>query len=138
MKTEPHSYCCCSPASRNVSKLEVLSKWGTDRPNTSMERDTEATGWSVIAENDELATIIDTALSMDAGETIGRSELADRSGIALKTLHLMDDLEQVVELGVLEKQEAESEEATYTVNEDSAVLDKAREFGAAVEAAQNE
>ncbi|MFD1587460.1 hypothetical protein ACFR9U_10725 [Halorientalis brevis] len=104
-----------------------------------MQGDTTAeTGWAFVADNDEVATIINTALTMEEGETYSRSELAEMTGIALKTLHLMDDVEHVVELGILEKHQSEGEEVAYSVNEDSTVLEKAREFGDAVTAAQSD
>lgn len=97
---------------------------------------TPETGWAFIADNDEVATIISTALGMEADRTYSRSELAEKTGIALKTLHLMDDVEHVVELGVLDKHQSDGEEVAYSVNEDSTVLEKAREFGDAVTAAK--
>lgn len=96
------------------------------------------TGWEFVADNDEVAAIIDTALTMDTDEVYSRSELADMTGIPLKTLHLMDDVEQVVDLGVLDKHENEGEEVAYSVNEDCAVLTKAREFGDAVLSARSD
>ena len=99
---------------------------------------TTETGWAFIANTDEVATILSAVLTMDDGETFSRSELAEETDIALKTLHLMDDLDHVVDLGVLEKHDTDGEEVAYSVNSDSDVLQKAREFDAAVTAAQSD
>ncbi|MFB6084559.1 MAG: hypothetical protein ABEJ94_09975 [Halorientalis sp.] len=93
-------------------------------------------GWGFVADHDSMATIIDTVLDLDPGATYTRSELADETGIALKTLHLMDDVDGVVDLGLLDEHDPEGEEVYYTVNEDSDVLAAAREFDRAVEDAR--
>ncbi|WP_299262235.1 hypothetical protein [Halorientalis sp.] len=99
-----------------------------------MQRDSRAdSGWEFVAEHDSVATIIDTLLDLDTDETYTRSELADETGIALKTLHLMDDVDGVVELGMLDKHHPEDEEIYYTLNADSSVLEAAREFERAAE-----
>lgn len=104
-----------------------------------MEGDTTtAMGWAFIADTDEIPTIISTALRMDANERYTRSELAEETGIPLKTLHLMDDVEHVIDLGVLEKHDTDGEEVSYSVNSDSEVLQTAREFGDAVATAQSD
>jgi hypothetical protein len=98
-----------------------------------MQSDSTAeTGWQFVAEGDEVASIIDTVLRLDPDRTYSRSELADETGIALKTLHLMDDIDGVVELGILEKHDAEGEEVSYSINPDSEVYEAARNFSDAV------
>jgi hypothetical protein len=99
---------------------------------------TAETGWSFVADTDELATIISTVLTLDEDEIVSRSELASNADIALKTLHLSDDIEHLVELGVLEKHDAEGEEVSFSVNPDSDVLRTARQFGEAVATARSE
>lgn len=102
-----------------------------------MDGDTRLhTGWHVVAETEEMPTIIDTLLGLDDDRTYTRSELAEASGISLKTLHLMDDVSVAVELGMLDRHETDGEEVTYSVNADSEVLSKARAFGEAVTAAR--
>jgi hypothetical protein len=104
-----------------------------------MDGDTRLdTGWHVIAETEEMPTIIDTLLALDADRTYTRSELAEESGIPLKTLHLMDDVSVAVDLGMLDRHETEGEEVAYSVNADSTVLRRAREFGEAVSDARAE
>ena len=99
-----------------------------------MQSETQATsGWGFVADHDSMATIIDTVLDLDPEATYTRSELADETGIALKTLHLMDDVDGVVDLGMLDEHDPEGEEVYYTVDEDSDVLAAAREFDRAVE-----
>jgi hypothetical protein len=104
-----------------------------------MEGDTRLhSGWHVVAEAEELPTIIDTVLSLDTDRTYTRSELAEASGIPLKTLHLKDDVAYAVELGMLAKHDDDGEEVAYSVNPDSDVLDAARAFGEAVSAARSD
>jgi hypothetical protein len=104
-----------------------------------MDGDTRLhSGWHVIAETEEMPTIIDTILELDDDRTYTRSELADASDIPLKTLHLMDDVSVAVELGMLEKHDPEGEEVSYSVDPDSDVLAKARAFGEAVSAARSD
>jgi predicted transcriptional regulator len=99
---------------------------------------TSETGWTFIAESDEVGTIIDTILQLDPDETYSRSELAEKTDIPLKTLHLMDDVKEVVDIGLLEKHDAEGEERHYSINEDSEVFEMARKFGRSVTAARDE
>ena len=96
------------------------------------------TGWHVVAEAEEMPTIIDTILTLDADRTYTRSELAEASGIPLKTLHLMDDVAYAVELGMLEKHDDDGEEVAYSVDPDSEVLTAARAVGEAVSAARSD
>jgi len=100
-----------------------------------MQSDTDVhpeTGWSFVAEGESVATIIDALLRLDPQETYTRPELAAETGLPLKTLHLLDDVEGVVELGMLEKHDPDGAEVRYSINADSDVLAKAREFDEAV------
>lgn len=98
-----------------------------------MQEDTDyETGWGFVAQGDSIATMIDTLLRLDPADSFSRSELAEETGIPLKTLHLMDDVERAVEIGLLEKHQQDGEEVHYTVNEDSDVLAAAEGFGDAV------
>jgi len=98
-----------------------------------MQEDTRSdTGWQVVAEAEEMATIIDTVLTLDPDRAYTRSELAAESGIPLKTLHLMDDVERAVEIGLLDERDPDGAERSYTVDEESEVFRTARAFGAAV------
>lgn len=96
---------------------------------------TPETGWSFVAEGDAVATVIDGLLRLDPEESYSRSELAAETDVSLKTLHLMDAVEDVVALGLLEKHDRDGAEVRYAVNEDSDVLAAAREFDEAVAAA---
>jgi hypothetical protein len=98
-----------------------------------MQGDARAeTGWQFVAEGEEVASIIDTLLGLDPERTYSRSELAEETDIPLKTLHLMDDVDNVVALGMLEKHDAEGEEVSYSINPDSPVYEAARAFSDAV------
>jgi len=102
-------------------------------PVMSMDSDVASeTGWHVVAEGEEVATIIDAVLRLDPGREYSRSELAEETDIPLKTLHLLDDVESVVDLGMLEKHDPEGGEVRFTVDTDSDVYAAAQAFGAAV------
>lgn len=96
------------------------------------------TGWTVVADSETVPRLIDGLLELDPAATYTRSELAEATGVSLKTLHLTDDLATAVELGVLEKHETAEGQVAYSINEDSTVLDRAREFSEAVVAAQSD
>ncbi|MFB6163525.1 MAG: hypothetical protein ABEJ31_00020 [Haloarculaceae archaeon] len=98
-----------------------------------MQRDrTRRTGWALLADGDSLPAIIDALLRLEADATLTRSELAAETDVSLKTLHVMDDLDLAVDLGLLDRRDPDGGEVRYTVNGDSEVLALARELGAAV------
>lgn len=102
-----------------------------------MQRDATAeAGWSLIADGDSLTTLIGGLLELDPDGAYSRSDLAEETGVPLKTLHLGDDVERIVELGILERHDGE--EVRYTVNGNSDLLRQARAFGEAVAEAQAE
>lgn len=98
-----------------------------------MERDATAeAGWSLIADGDSITTLIGGLLELDPDGAYSRSDLAEATGVPLKTLHLGDDVERIVDLGLLERHDPEGEEVFYTVDETSDILRQARAFGEAV------
>ena len=90
------------------------------------------TGWGHVAEHDEAPAVIDAILLLEPGTAYTKTELSDAAGVPLKTLYLDGTLEHLVTMGFLEKHEAEGEETTYSVDQDSRVYETARGFDAAV------
>jgi hypothetical protein len=102
-----------------------------------LEESPASTGWAALAEYDEVTTLIDTLLGLDPDETYTRAELADESGITLKTLHLRDVVAFAVDIDLLEPVDANGEAVRYSVNTDSEVFELAGAFGEAVSESRN-
>ena len=90
------------------------------------------TGWELVAQRDEAASLIHAIVSLEPDTEYTRSDIADAADIPLKTLYLADALEDLVDVGALDHTEAEDTEATFVINEDSPVIEAAREFDDAV------
>lgn len=90
------------------------------------------TGWELVAQRDEAASLIRAVVSLDPGTEYTRSDIADAADIPLKTLYLADALEDLVDVGALNHAEEDDAEATFVLNEDSTVVQAAREFDDAV------
>ena len=99
-----------------------------------MRQDLPDSGWSLVAERDEAAKLIEALVDLDGNREYTRSELADAANIALKTLYLDDTIGDLVDAGMLERvdDEAEDTEARFVLNEDSDALDAARQFDRAL------
>jgi hypothetical protein len=93
--------------------------------------DTDA-GWAHVARHDESAAVIDAALRLDPDEEYTKTELSDAAGVPLKTLYLDGTLDDVVDIGLLEKHDPDGEEATFAVDTDSDVYEAASAFDDAV------
>jgi hypothetical protein len=91
------------------------------------------TGWELVAQRDEAASLIGAVVELDPGTEYTRSDIADAADIPLKTLYLADALEDLVDVGALDRTEREDSENIFVVNEDSRVVQAAREFDEAVE-----
>ncbi|MEF8784937.1 MAG: hypothetical protein V5A45_03315 [Haloarculaceae archaeon] len=89
-------------------------------------------GWELVAQRDEAASLIGAVVTLDAETEYTRSDIADAADIPLKTLYLADALEDLVDVGALDHTESEDSEATFVLNEDSAVVQAARAFDNAV------
>ncbi|WP_324756859.1 hypothetical protein [Haloarcula montana] len=98
---------------------------GTQRPDTD-------SGWAHVARHDESAAVIDAALRLDPEEAYTKTELSDAAGVPLKTLYLDGTLEDIVDIGLLTKDDPEGEEATFAVDIDSEVYQAASAFDDAV------
>ncbi|MHB9286690.1 hypothetical protein ACKVMT_06575 [Halobacteriales archaeon Cl-PHB] len=96
------------------------------------------TGWSLVAEHDEAAALLATLVDLDTDETYTKSELAEASGVALKTLYLVDTLDAFVDVGLLEQagEDSYDDESSFRLVADSEVLEAARAFDGAVAAQQ--
>jgi hypothetical protein len=90
------------------------------------------TGWELVAQRDEAASLINALVTLDPDTEYTRSDIADAADIPMKTLYLADALEDLVDVGALEHTEAEDAEATFVIDEDSAVVRAARQFDDAV------
>ena len=90
------------------------------------------TGWELVAQRDEAASLINAVVSLESDTEYTRSDIADAADIPLKTLYLADALEDLVDVGALEHTEEDDAEATFVLNEDSDVVAAAREFDDAV------
>ncbi|MFB6141376.1 MAG: hypothetical protein ABEJ26_13195 [Halosimplex sp.] len=104
-----------------------------------MQRNDEAeTGWTFVAEHDAAARLFDAALDLDADETYTRDQLAEASGVALKTLYLNDLVGEFVEIGVFAAVDAteDGEQDRYRLDEDSDLLAAARAFDETFDAAE--
>ncbi len=93
-------------------------------------------GWSLVADRDEAAALLATLVDLDPDETYTKSELAEASGVALKTLYLVDTLEAFVDVGLLEQvgEDSYDDESSFRLAADSEVLAAARRFDEAVAA----
>lgn len=88
-------------------------------------------GWQIVAGEDEAATIIANILELDAEGEYTRSELASAADIPLKTLYLLDTLDQLVSAGMLERVDgidAESE-PRFVIDTGSDLYEAADRFG---------
>ena len=90
------------------------------------------TGWELVAQRDEAASLINALVTLDPDTEYTRSDIADAADIPMKTLYLADALEDLVDVGALEHTEEEDAEATFVIDEDSAVVRAARQFDDAV------
>jgi hypothetical protein len=89
-----------------------------------------ASGWQIVAAEDEAATIIASILELDTEGEYTRSELASAADIPLKTLYLLDTLDQLKSAGMLERVDdidAESEPC-FVIDTDSALYEAAEQF----------
>lgn len=100
-----------------------------------MHGDTDS-GWQFVAECDGAARLFDALLDLDPGETYSKTDLAEVTGVPLKTLYLEGLLDECVDLGVLERADGteEGSEPRYAIDEDSDVLTAAAAFDDAFEA----
>jgi len=91
---------------------------------------TGPSGWSIVAAEDEAASIFAGVLSLDADRKYTRSELAEAADIPLKTLYLLETLDQLEQAGMLDRvddPEAESE-PRFAVDTESDLYRVAEEF----------
>ena len=96
------------------------------------------TGWGHVATHDDAPAVIDTLLRLDPEATYTKTELSDEAGVALKSLYLDGTLDHLVEMGFLEKEADEGEEALFSVDTETAVFEAAVAFDDAVAARLDE
>lgn len=87
-------------------------------------------GWALVADIDEAATVISGLLKIDPDREYTRSELAEAIDIPLKTLYLIEILDDLESAGMLDRLDDPSDdsEALFVVNEDSQVYQIAEQF----------
>lgn len=68
-----------------------------------MTAEMNASGWSIVAAEDEAAAIIDGVLGLDTDREYTRSELAAAADVPLKTLYLLDTIDRLAAAGMLER-----------------------------------
>lgn len=88
-------------------------------------------GWQIVAAEDEAAGIIANVLALDPDEEYTRSELASAADVPLKTLYLLDTLDQLETAGMLQRVDqvdAESEPC-FVIDTESELYRAAVEFG---------
>jgi hypothetical protein len=88
-------------------------------------------GWAFVAASDGAADLLGTLTELNAERAYTRSDLSERSGVALKTLYLDGLLDEFVDLGLLVRADDEADdesEPQYRVAADSDLLDAARAF----------
>lgn len=88
---------------------------------------TASDGWAIVADNEGAAALIGAIIQLDASDSYTRSELADAADVPLKELYLSETLADLAEIGLLEPV-PEAEEATYVIDDTSAVYEQAAAF----------
>ena len=98
-----------------------------------MEGTNTTDGWSLLAEVDGAAALIDAALSMDPDEQYTTAELADAAGLSMKELYLSDAPALLTDSGLLEADETD-DGTVYGVDADSDAYEAAVAFAATLSA----
>lgn len=95
-----------------------------------MPPDGPDSGWDLVTRQDDAAAIIGTVVNLDPEKVYARSELAEAADVPLKTLYLADTLEELVDVGILDRvdEEGDDSETKFRVDEESEVLMAARAF----------
>lgn len=98
-----------------------------------MTADSTTSGWERVANEDEAATVIAGLLEVDANGEYTRSELAEAVGIPLKTLYLIEILDELETAGMLKRIDDpdDESEASFVINKDSEVYKAAETFDSA-------
>ena len=100
------------------------------------EVDPPAGGWEFVAEREGAAELLGALADLEEGVTYTKTEIAERTGVARKTLYLNDLVSECADLGVLtaadDGTDAEADgadgEARYRVVPDSDLLAAAAAF----------
>jgi len=92
--------------------------------------ETPTGGWEFIAEREGAAELLGALADLDDGDTYTKTEIAERTGVARKTLYLNDLVAECADLGLLAPVDTEGEsddagadgETQYRVVSDSDLL----------------
>ncbi len=94
-----------------------------------MTEQTAKSGWELVAAEDEAAAVIAGLLDIPADREYTRSELAEATGLPLKTLYLIDTFDELATVGMLERIEGGDEsEVCFRIDDDSEVYQAAEQF----------
>ncbi|MCU4716587.1 hypothetical protein [Halapricum hydrolyticum] len=74
-----------------------------------------------------MASVLSAVVELEPVGPYTRSELADAAGVPLKDLYLSDTLAALTEIGVLDRVD-DGGEATYVIDDDSPVYERAADF----------
>ena len=85
-------------------------------------------GWSLLATEEEVPTVIAGILALDPGQTYTRSEFATAADIPLKTLYLIGTLETLERAGMIERIDDDTEAARFRIDEESEMYQAALAF----------
>lgn len=96
-----------------------------------MTDETLDSGWALVAGEDEAARVIGGLLAVDPETEYTRSELAEAVGIPLKTLYLIEILDDLETAGMLQRVDDidDDSEACFVIDDDSQVYEAAEQFG---------
>lgn len=103
-------------------------------PSVVLDSDADAGspegGWEFVAERDGAAGLLGGLTDLDPDATYTKSELADRTGVPLKTIYLNDLAAELADLGALAAVEEDDtgSETTYRLVADSDLLAAAEAF----------
>lgn len=98
----------------------------------SVAGDGTVSGWSLVAAQDGAPAMIDAVLEMDHESELTRSELCDVADVPYKTVYLEGTIQALVDVGLLRKDDAGGEEATFSVDRESTAFEAAVAFDEAV------
>lgn len=96
-----------------------------------MEQTDATDGWSLLAETDGAAALLDAALRLDPDEQYTSAELANAAGLTMKDLYLSDAPAVLADHGLFETVETDDGTA-YRVDADSEAYEAAATFAAAL------
>ena len=101
-----------------------------------MKDGTTKSGWELVADEDGAAAVIAGLLTVDPDEVYTRSELAEAANLPLKTLYLIEILDDLEAAGMIDRIDdpTADTEASFAIDEASEIYQAARQFDEALSA----